>query len=65
MALIDMEMNVSESMNQSKFFGGVFFDISKAFDTVKHDLLIRKLEILGIKGIVKAWFIDYLNNRTQ
>src|SRR6218665_2411048 len=65
MALIDMQMNVSESMNQSKFSLGVFFYISKAFDTVNHDLLIRKLEILGIRGIVKAWFIDYLKNRIQ
>ena len=58
-------MNVNEAMNQNKFSLGVFFDISKAFDTVNQGLLIKKLKILGIRGVVKFWFIDYLKNRTQ
>ena len=44
---------------------GVFFDISKAFDTVSHDILLSKLDDFGIGGVVKSWSTDYLNNRTQ
>jgi len=44
---------------------GVFFDISKAVDTVNYTLLINKLERYGIRGITQQWFIDYLNNRKQ
>src|SRR6218665_1859790 len=62
MALLEMQTSISEAMNFNKYSLGVFFDISKAFDTVNHTLLINKLEHYGIRGIAKQWFIDYLNN---
>src|SRR6218665_150504 len=65
MALLDLQTNISESINQNKFSLGVFFDISKAFDTVNHGLLINKLENIGIRVVVKNWFMDYLHNRRQ
>ena len=65
MALLEMQTCISEAMNFNKYSLGVFFDISKAFDTVNHTLLINKLEHYGIRGIAKQWFIDYLNNRKQ
>src|SRR6218665_1081234 len=65
MALLDLQSNISEAMNNNMFSIGVFFDISKAFDTVNHDILLSKLENFGIRGVVKSWFTDYLNNRTQ
>jgi hypothetical protein len=43
----------------------VFVDIRKAFDTVSHRILLRKLEHIGIRGKELAWFEDYLTNRTQ
>src|SRR6218665_1386778 len=65
MALLEMQTCMSEAMTFNKYSLGVFFDISKAFDTVNHTLLINKLEHYGIRGIAKQWFIDYLNNRKQ
>jgi len=50
MALMDMQTNISEAMNQNKFSLEVFFDISKAFDTVNHKLLIKKIRILWNTG---------------
>jgi len=43
----------------------VFFDISKAFDSVSHPKLTYKLSKLGIRGSLLAWIVDYLSNRTQ
>ena len=41
MAITDMHTNISEAVNQNKLSLGVFFNISKAFDTVTHKLLMK------------------------
>ena len=43
----------------------VFIDLSKAFDTISHNILLKKMENLGIRGVARAWFENYLSNRQQ
>ena len=43
----------------------IFIDLHKAFDTVSHSLLLKKLDLLGIRGCELTWFENYLSNRKQ
>ena len=49
----------------SKLSIGVFIDLKKAFDTINHELLLKKVERCGIRGVVHRWLSSYLEKRTQ
>ena len=56
---------IYENFEENKYTVDVFIDLSKAFDTVNHNILLSKLEIYGIKQNVLKWFESYLTNRKQ
>ena len=57
--------SITKSMNDKSYSIGLFIDFSKAFDTIKHDILLSKLEHYGIRGPALDLLTDYLTNRFQ
>ena len=50
---------------QGKHVDVVFMDLSKAFDTINHDLLIVKLEAYRFSTNALLFMLSYLKNRSQ
>ena len=56
---------IEDAIEQNEHAIGIFCDLSKAFDTLNHHILLSKLEHYGIRGREKQWFSSYLSNRRQ
>ena len=63
--LIDMYDKISTACDRNEYAIGIFIDLCKAFDTLDHSILLRKLYHYGIRGITHDWFASYLTNRKQ
>ena len=64
-ALLDVVNNAYNNINDNNFTALIFIDLKKAFDTVNHSILIRKLSHYGIRGIANDLFSSYLHDRKQ
>ena len=63
--IVSFTDRVLRAMDQAKVTLATFIDLKKAFDTINHAVLLRKLEHLGIKGLIQGWCRNYLTNRKQ
>ena len=64
-ALVNIINEIQSKLDKGQLSCGVFVDLQKAFDTVDHKILLKKLEHYGVRGITLKWFISYLKNRNQ
>ena len=64
-AVADLTDDLFSANNDSEMSIAVFVDVRKAFDTVHHDILCKKLERYGLRGKVLDWCMNYLTNRCQ
>ena len=57
--------DIAMAKNRAEHTIAIFLDVSKAFDTINHDLLLDKMNKIGIRGGYLKWFRHYLESRKQ
>ena len=65
LALGTLANRFHDMIDKNELMIGLFIDLSRAFDMISHDILVKKLQFYGIRGVALDWFIDYLSNRKQ
>ena len=56
---------VANAVDRQKYLAGIFIDLSKAFDTLNHEILLSKLEACGITGTAHQLITNYFRKRMQ
>ena len=64
-ATLDFLQTIESAFLENEYAVGVFCDLSKAFDTLDHNILLSKLDHYGIRGTWLSWLKSYLSNRRQ
>ena len=64
-AILTFTEKITKAIDKFNHTIGVFLDLSKAFDTIDHEILLYKLNNYGIRGRALEWFRNYLTNRKQ
>lgn len=64
-AVLELSQSICESLHKNELALVIFLDLKKAFDTVIHSILLKKLETHGFSGSTLNLFSSYLNNRQQ
>lgn len=64
-ASCDLVESIYDALDERKIVGALFIDLKKAFDTIDHHLLLKKVETYGIRGVALSLIRSYLENRSQ
>jgi len=65
MSLMKLYDKITQAIDNNEYCIGIFIDLSKAFDTLNHDILLKKLEFYGIRDLPNLLLKSYLMNRKQ
>ena len=65
MAILEAYNKITSSIDSKNNVIGIFLDLSKAFDTINHDILLSKLSHYGVRGSAFEWFKSHLSGRTK
>ena len=65
LAILEMQDKIVKALTNNRHCIGIFLDLAKAFDTINHNILLKKLLHYGIRGNTIKWFNSYLKNRKQ
>ena len=63
--MINITEKIRSALDNNKVACGIFIDLQKAFDTVNHEILLKKLDYYGFRGKINDWFRSYLHERSQ
>ena len=64
-ALVEITDRIKSAIDRNELTCGIFIDLTKAFDTVDHSILLQKMHKYGIRGNIHNLFKSYLSNRQQ
>ena len=65
LSIVNLTDSLFSAINKQETCMAVFIDLKKAFDTVNHSILLKKLHHLGIRGDLLLWISNYLHDRFQ
>ena len=63
-AIAELIGEITKNKENGLYTAGIFLNLSKAFDTLPHKILLNKMPKYGICGSMNAWFTSYLNARS-
>ena len=64
-ALTSFLDSLTEALDRNEYAVGIFIDLSKAFDTIDHQILLKKLDGYGVRGLAYNFVESYLKDRSQ
>ena len=64
-AILDLVENMYKSLNFKKYYISASIYLKKAFDTIKNNILLKKLQLYGIRGLANKWIQSYLTDMRQ